>query len=196
MLRGIYTDTIIAPEQLMLKDLMVKLGHVDLLPQRFRNNQFLNCEHIVPQSWFDEAPIGVSDLHHLITADGAANNFRSDCAYRVLNGVGEEGPPNRPPYIPVAGVKKMPDKLFEPSNGKPVVARATLYFLIAHKKMIDRSKYGPEEIDMLKEWATSAAPSRYELHRNEAIFESQGNRNPLIDFPEWIDLINFTLGVE
>jgi V8-like Glu-specific endopeptidase len=195
MLRCVYTQTVIAPEQLMLKDLITQLGHADLLPQRFRSNQYLNCEHIVPQSWFDKVAIGVSDLHHLITADGAANNFRSDCAYHVLDDNGQEGPEDRPPYIPVAGVKNETDSTFEPRNGKPVVARATLYFMIAHKRLIDDSKYGPEEIEMLIAWAKSSPPSRYELHRNEAIFVAQGNRNPLIDFPEWIDHIDFARGV-
>jgi hypothetical protein len=27
-----------------------------------------------------------------------------------------------------------------------------------------------------------------------AIFEKQGNRNPLIDFPEWMDVLDFRLG--
>ena len=195
MLRCVYSHKLIAPEQLLLKDLLVQIGHNDLLPQRFRNNQFLNCEHIVPQSWFNKLPIGVSDLHHLITADGAANNFRSDSAFRVLNGNGEEGPENRPVYMPAAGTKQKTNKLFEPANGKPIVARATLYFLLAHSKLIDNSKYGINELETLKDWAKSTAPSNYELHRNEAIFEVQGNRNPLIDFPEWIDLIDFTQGL-
>ena len=47
---------------------------------------------------------------------------------------------------------------------------------------------------MLKAWARQAEPSLYERHRNEAIFEVQGNRNPLIDFPEWIDRIDFNRG--
>ncbi|MGH3108957.1 MAG: hypothetical protein ACRDN7_10190 [Rubrobacter sp.] len=35
----------------------------------------------------------------------------------------------------------------------------------------------------------------YERHRNMAIFEQQGNRNPLIDFPEWEPKIEFHLGL-
>jgi endonuclease I len=33
--------------------------------------------------------------------------------------------------------------------------------------------------------------SEYERHRNAAIFERQGNRNPLIDHPEWAARIDF-----
>ena len=51
------------------------------------------------------------------------------------------------------------------------------------------------ESGLLKTWARQSAPSLYERHRNETISEVQGNRNPLIDFPEWIDRIfNTSIG--
>jgi endonuclease I len=34
--------------------------------------------------------------------------------------------------------------------------------------------------------------SDYERHRNFAIAELQGNRNPLIDHPDWAERIDFT----
>jgi V8-like Glu-specific endopeptidase len=194
MLECPYTGAIIAPEQLLLLDLIKDLGQFDLLPQRFRNNRYLNCEHIVPQSWFKEQhPDGVSDLHHLIAADGGANNFRSACPYRVLNGQGEFGPENNPSYIPKAGHKL--DGFFEPANGKHILARATLYFLITYKGALDSSRYSSSDIEVLKSWARATAPNDYERHRNEGAFEAQGNRNPLIDFPDWVDLIEFSEGL-
>ena len=195
MLRCVYTGIIIAPEQLLLKDVLTDLGHRTDLPRRFRNNQYLNCEHIVPQSWFDKEKIAKSDLHHLISADGAANNFRTDCRYRELNGTGQQGPTNRPGYMPAAGHRDNSTKRFEPVLGKPVVARATLYFLLAHEGKIDGTRYDANAIDMLIRWAQSAPPSEYERHRNETIFAIQGNRNPLIDFPAWVDRIAFSDGL-
>ena len=195
MLRCVYTDCVIAPEQLLLRDLLTDLGHKSDLPRRFRNNQYLNCEHIVPQSWFDKERTARCDLHHLITADGAANNFRTDCVYRELNGTGQQGPVNRPSYMPAAGRKDNGTKRFEPALGKAVVARATLYFLLAHEGKIDATRYDDNAIALLLQWAKSAAPSGYEHHRNETIFEVQGNRNPLIDFPDWIDKIEFSEGL-
>lgn len=35
----------------------------------------------------------------------------------------------------------------------------------------------------------------YERHRNQAILEVQGNRNPLIDHPEWAEHIKFSRGL-
>jgi endonuclease I len=195
MLACVYTGTLISPEQLLLKDLLVQLGMEDALPQRFRNNQFLNCEHIVPQSWFDEESVPRADMHHLITADGQANNFRSDSVYRELGNAGELGPADRPAYLPEAGRKAEGPKRFEPSRGKEVVARATLYFLLTHKEKIDDSKYDAAAIETLRAWARATPPSAYERHRNEAIFEVQDNRNPLIDFPAWVDRIDFSRGM-
>jgi endonuclease I/V8-like Glu-specific endopeptidase len=195
MLRCVYTDSVIAPEQLLLKDVLTDLGHRTELPRRFRNNQYLNCEHIVPQSWFDEERLAKCDLHHLISADGAANNFRRDCVYRELDGAGQQGPSSRPNYMAAAGRKESSAKRFEPARSKPVVARATLYFLLAHEGKIDATRYDADAINMLVRWANSAPPSDYERHRNETIFVIQGNRNPLIDFPQWADLIAFERGL-
>ena len=177
----------------MLRDVLTQLDLDDLLPQRFRNNRYLNCEHIVPQSWFHEASVPRADLHHLIAADGAANNYRSDCAYRQLDGAGDLGPENRPTYVAAAGHKQ--GDFFEPQNGKGLVARATLYFLIAHEGGIPADKYDDGAIQTLVDWATAEPPSEFEIHRNEAIFEVQGNRNPLIDFPEWTDRIDYSRGL-
>jgi endonuclease I/V8-like Glu-specific endopeptidase len=195
MLRCVYTNTVIAPEQLLLKDLLTDLGHRSELPQRFRNNQYLNCEHIVPQSWFDKEQTAKCDLHHLITADGAANIFRTDCVYRELGSTGQQGPTNRPAYMQAAGRKDSGTKRFEPIRNKALVARATLYFLIAHEGKIDATRYDDGAIAMLIEWAKSEPPSSYERHRNERISEVQGNRNPLIDFPHWVDFIEFGEGL-
>ena len=41
---------------------------------------------------------------------------------------------------------------------------------------------------------TSIERLRYEYHRNATIAMAQGNRNPLIDFPEWSDKIDLALG--
>lgn len=193
MLKCVYSDVVIAPEQLLLNDLLVQLGHGELLPPNHRNFRFLNCEHIVPQSWFDEESVPKADLHHLITARGEANNFRSDRMFRELNGGGVVGPDDRPKHMKPAGRRSGSD-LFEPSRNKGLVARATLYFLLAHPEMISNDKYPPAELEVLRTWSDDDPPSTYELHRNEAIFEVQKNRNPLIDFPGWVRKVDFTRG--
>lgn len=196
MLRGVYTQAPISPEQLLLKDLIQSLNLDDVrLPKRFRSNQFLNCEHIVPKSLFNEDKMGYSDLHHLITAEGATNTFRNNRPYRQLGeDEGRVGPDSLVDYISQGG--KITTDFFEPKNNKALVARATLYFLVCHKGKLSREVYDKAAIQSLIAWSNAKKPSRYEQHRNEAIFELQGNRNPFIDFPEWVDKVDFLKGVD
>lgn len=43
----------------------------------------------------------------------------------------------------------------------------------------------------LLQWHESEPVTEYERHRNAAVFERQGNRNPLIDHPPWGPRIRF-----
>ena len=151
----------------------------------------------MPQSWFDEEPVPRADLHHLFVADGAANNYRSDSVYRMLEDdpVAVAGPANLPEYISKAGLKATNPKRFQPFESRSIVARATLYFLIAHKRKLKPSTVDQSEIDLLIDWSKESPPGEYEIHRNESIFDVQRNRNPLIDFSEWVDHIDFSRGV-
>jgi endonuclease I len=42
---------------------------------------------------------------------------------------------------------------------------------------------------------TSSLVGDYERHRNAAVFARQGNRNPLVDHPEWASDTDFTRGL-
>jgi len=195
MLKGVYTQAIISPEQLLLKDLIqsLKIEGVEL-PRRFKNNQFLNCEHIVPKSLFNNDRIGFSDLHHLITAEGATNTFRNNRPYRQFGlDEGQVGPTNLISYIDKGG--KIKDDFFEPKNNKALVARATLYFLVCHKQKLPKTVYDEAAVNTLIAWSKSQLPNSYELHRNESIFKLQGNRNPFIDFPDWVNKVDFMQGL-
>ncbi|MNC25049.1 Extracellular ribonuclease precursor [compost metagenome] len=81
----------------------------------------------------------------------------------------------------VAGCGKQEADRFEPEYGKGIAARATLYFLLRYPGMIDSSRV--DEL-LLLQWHHTFPVTLYEKHRNLAIFELQGNRNPFIDFPE------------
>jgi endonuclease G, mitochondrial len=87
---------------------------------------------------------------------------------------------------------------FEPNAGKGAVARATLYFLLRYPGEINStdSEYTPDRIPTLLQWHQDHPVSDHELHRNQAIFAVQGNRNPLIDHPDWAEHIDFSRGLE
>jgi hypothetical protein len=48
-----------------------------------------------------------------------------------------------------------------------------------------------QNVDLLKQWHQMDPPDDFEIARNEFIAQTQGNRNPFIDFPQWVNRINF-----
>lgn len=145
----------------------------------------LNCEHVVPQSWFDKRETEQGDLHHLFACGTSCNRKRGNLPFDEMK--------SRNKSFSISDCGNIADKRFTPKSNKGVVARATLYFLLRYPEAIDR--YKPSDIDTLIEWHESQPVTLYEKHRNQAIEEIQGNRNPLIDFPEKMSRVNFSLGV-
>ncbi len=145
-----------------------------------------NCEHVVPQSWFQKRKQPKTDMHHLFTCEWGCNSFRSNHAYfdfqteafRDNCGESQKGK-------------------FEPKRGKGAVARATLYFLLRYPEDIaNSSKEMPKErLKTILDWAKDDKVDLWERHRNAEIQKVQGNRNPLIDFPDLVDKIKFELGL-
>jgi endonuclease I len=87
---------------------------------------------------------------------------------------------------------------FEPERGKGTVARAVLYFLLRYPRQVgdEGREMQPDRLPMLLDWHRQNPPDEYEKHRNAAIFEKQGNRNPLIDKPDLAEKIDFSLGID
>jgi endonuclease I len=77
------------------------------------------------------------------------------------------------------------------------VARATLYFLLRYPGEINaiEKEYSEDRLPVLLAWHRAEPPGEYERHRNMAIRAAQGNRNPLIDHPEWAEKIDFAEGL-
>jgi endonuclease I len=140
----------------------------------------LNCEHVVPQSWFDRKNPMRGDLHHLFACEPTCNSSRGNSPYYDF----QDYTPETGPQGIREGCGKSEDEKFEPEYGKGIVARATLYFLLRYPEEINRSKVDQK---LLLEWHEQFPVSIYEKHRNLAIYELQGNRNPYIDFPERVE---------
>ena len=45
---------------------------------------------------------------------------------------------------------------------------------------------------MLLQWHAQDPPDAFEIARNDFIASIQGSRNPFVDFPEWVDCIDFS----
>ena len=146
-----------------------------------------NCEHVVPQSWFRSSEPMRGDMHHLFACGNRCNSFRGNTPYFDF-------PDFRDVVQDDCGKREQVDSSafgFEPKSGKAIVARATLYFLLRYPGRISKRSLPADRIPTLLAWHRGAAPNRYERHRNQAIFKRQGNRSPLIDFPEWADAFDF-----
>ena len=148
-----------------------------------------NCEHVVPQSWYNKREPMRGDLHQLFACESGCNSFRSNIPYYDF--------PDFEEALRDACGKRIDNDKFEPAAGKGAVARSTLYFMLRYPGHIgDQSReLQAERLPILLDWHKANPPDEYERHRKAAIFEKQGNRNPLIDHPEWAEKIDFEQGV-
>lgn len=146
------------------------------------------CEHIVPQSWFAKKQPMKAELHLLFTCESDCNSFRGNIPYFQF-------PPEDEVVRPKCGRRETNDR-FEPAAGKGPAACATLYFLIRYNGFIgdEARELQAERLPILLKWHSDEPVTEYEHHRNAAIRAVQGNRNPLIDFPEWAEHIDFESG--
>ncbi|MEK4532000.1 MULTISPECIES: endonuclease I family protein [Solibacillus] len=176
LLKSLYSGNRMDPLSVIEEDIRLHEMQAKGLISNFSDNLF-NCEHVVPQSWFDKKEPMRGDLHHLFACEPTCNSSRSNYPYYDFYNYNPEGL--------ILGIKdgcgKTEESKFEPEYGKGTVARATLYFLIRYPNTIKKEL---ANVSLLLKWHHSFPVSIYEKHRNQAIQELQGNRNPFIDFPE------------
>ncbi|WP_292009042.1 endonuclease [Chryseobacterium sp.] len=172
-----------------------------------------NREHIVPQSLFGEALPMKSDIHFIRATDYQVNGQRSNYPFGVvgtatftsLNG-SRLGNSASTGY---AGT------VFEPiDNFKGDIARMIFYFVTRYEtqltdftstngtgNMLGITAYpGLQtwELNQLLAWNALDPVSAEEIARNNASFVYQGNRNPYIDNPLFVDEVwgNITLDTQ
>ncbi|GAA3955576.1 endonuclease [Allohahella marinimesophila] len=165
-----------------------------------------NREHSFPKSWFGRSEPMNSDVHHIFAVDGYVNGIRSSYPYGEVGSVR---------YVTANGSKVGPGHsslgyggtVFEPrTEFKGDLARAQLYMAIRYQHLIagweglspegDAALSGahdqpfePWYLRMLVRWHAADPVSQKERDRNSAAFEFQGNRNPLVDYPQFAELI-------
>lgn len=159
-----------------------------------------NREHIVPQSLFNEGSPMKNDIHFIRATDGKVNGMRSNypfgkvgtATFTSLNGskLGNSVSPNYSGTV------------FEPIDEfKGDVARMIFYFVTRYEtqlstfnsgNMLGNSAYpGLQtwELDQLIAWHNADPVSAAEIGRNNASYAYQGNRNPYIDNPDYVNLV-------
>ncbi|KRX01020.1 hypothetical protein PPERSA_09626 [Pseudocohnilembus persalinus] len=183
-----------------------------------QGNKIMKCdeEHCVPQSYQAGTRKGCGkDMHQIFACEKHANGSRGNKPFG--KGVFQDTNLNVKYYIQESESgfvyeysKKMNEnvklneiqeaqkkiKTFYPKNNVGACARATLYILICYSESMNELKFPKNLIPKIIDLACNEPVTIWEKHRNQILFELQGNRNPFIDFPDWAKKIDFFNGFQ
>ncbi|BBN80119.1 endonuclease I [Pseudoalteromonas sp. A25] len=166
-----------------------------------------NREHSFPKSWFGGKiePMN-SDIHHIFATDGFVNSKRSNFPFGEVASA---------TYVSSNGSKlgnasstlNYTGTVFEPIDQfKGDFARAYFYMATRYENVISNWQnnttysdavlngtstqvFEPWVVAMLLRWHQADPVDDLERARNQAAHEFQGNRNPFVDHPEFVQQI-------
>lgn len=141
----------------------------------------MNTEHSWPQSLGADIEPMRADLHHLMPTMSTANSVRGNLPFgNVVNQDWSSGGSKR-------GTDASGTQVFEPRDAhKGDAARLLFYYAIRYGNMSNFLTYQEET---LREWFWEDPVDDWEIARNNGIYGYQNNRNPFIDYPEFLDRI-------
>ena len=165
-----------------------------------------NREHSMPRSWFG-GPVDPmnTDLYHIYPVDKYVNAQRANFPFGLVE---------NPYWISMNGSRlgsntsgdTYSGTAFEPIDAyKGDLARTFFYMITRYEDRIENwtfseegnnmfdhntyPGYQPWVIDMLLDWHQSDPVSHRERMRNDMVYQIQGNRNPFVDRPEFVEMI-------
>jgi endonuclease I len=158
-----------------------------------------NREHVIPQSTFNSAAPMVSDAHFIPPTDGKVNGIRSSfphgnvatASITTLNGS----------KLGTSAVSGYTGTVFEPAAAfKGDIARMYFYFATRYENTVagypfamfngsSNQVFTTAFLNLLLSWHANDPVSAREIERNNAIYARQGNRNPFIDNPAYVNAI-------
>ena len=157
-----------------------------------KEGDMYNREHSVPQSWFGDGNIK-SDIVHVLPTDGYVNNRRgnlplgevNNATYQSANGYSKLGSCRTSGYS---------GTVFEPNDEiKGDMARIYFYMITRYEGSCGswgNSVFTPQypgltqwTLDMMMRWSKDDPVDDREVERNNAVYETQHNRNPFVDYP-------------
>jgi endonuclease I len=164
--------------------------------------QFFNREHTFPTSWFGNASIPRADIVHILPVDKKVNNERGNLPFGVVNNAlftSSNG--SKRGNSAIAAVSGQVFEVIDEFKGD--IARIFFYMATRYENEIsdwenlnadgDKMLNGTSDqvfetwaLEMLYQWHIQDPVSQKEIDRNNAIYQYQGNRNPFVDFPEWV----------
>ncbi|WP_206486146.1 ExeM/NucH family extracellular endonuclease [Thalassotalea sp. G2M2-11] len=153
-----------------------------------------NREHVWAKShgFSSSSNEAYTDIHHLRPTDISVNSSRGNLDFDNSDAPLSEAPSNR-----------VDDDSFEPRDAvKGDVARMVFYMDTRYEGLgditpdltvLDRLTASGEaalgRLCRLLEWHSNDPVDGTEINRNNRIYEFQGNRNPFIDHPEWVNVL-------
>lgn len=150
------------------------------------NHMKMNCEHTWPQSRFSKTESSHTqkvDLHHLFPVSMRANSTRSNKILAEVNGQIVNSNCIESYYGDALGTST---SAFEPpENHKGDAARALFYFATRYGMTIDALEEG-----FLRKWHVEDPVDNEERERNDKVEAFQKNRNPFVDYPQLVEMID------
>jgi len=158
-----------------------------------------NREHTIPQSSFNDGYPMRSDVHHVLPTDGYVNNRRGTYPYGVV--ASSSWTSTNGSKLGSSAVNGYSGTVFEPIDEfKGDFARIIFYFATRYENIISTVSFpmfgnsaypgiSSWSLPMLLQWHTNDPVSEKEINRNNAAYSFQGNRNPFIDHPEYVNSI-------
>ncbi|GLX78542.1 hypothetical protein tinsulaeT_18820 [Thalassotalea insulae] len=153
-----------------------------------------NREHVWAKShgFSSSSNEAYTDIHHLRPTDISVNSSRGNLDFDNSDSPLSEAPSN-----------SVDSDSFEPRNAvKGDVARMVFYMDTRYEglgditpdlQVLDRLTTNGEaalgRLCRLLEWHANDPVDATEIERNNRIYEFQGNRNPFIDHPEWVNVL-------
>ncbi|RYY20749.1 MAG: T9SS type A sorting domain-containing protein [Cytophagaceae bacterium] len=179
-------------------------GYSEAVPFNFNNTstgvvRSINCEHSIPQSWFNETTRMRSDMHHLYPTYISWNSNRGSDPYAEIPDAqttlwmrltqSQTG-------IPATNLAEYSEDApgrFEPrEDHKGNLARTAFYFYTMHAGQPDLVATGHNSIatladlNTLYQWHLADPVDAHEQERNRRVAASQGNYNPYIEDPSLV----------
>ncbi|MCS6985604.1 MAG: endonuclease [Leptospiraceae bacterium] len=153
-----------------------------------------------------------TDLHHVIPARKSINQTRGTCAFGIVQTEDSHFPRFSGAKFGSPNVAAMPGYFFNsipgcsankvlepPPEVKGDIARNYFYMATRYYQedscwksnyQFDKANIQTWLENVLRQWHKQDPVSAAEKLRNEWIYRIQGNRNPFVDFPEWVDKID------
>ena len=166
--------------------IMTFYAHAEFLLEWDGNK--IDREHVWPKSlgWFETSGAG-SDLHHIRPAIKSINNSRGNKPFGDI----DESQASKSEFDGYLG-GYYNNTYFEPlDHSKGDVARILMYMVHRYSEEVKSHPITDvaQSMDMLVEWHKLDPVDDYEMNRNNKTALIQGNRNPFIDHPEFVDMI-------